>query len=427
MFAEVYISTADFIALGLAATLNSCDSGTPLVKLRAGRIDATVAGPTGVPKPEDGLASATTAFAKAGFNQTEMIQAVACGHSLGSVHKVDFPQIVGNDATTDVSPPGTGADTFDSTPFKFDNTGVQEYLTGTGKRGGPLVTTKNVTMQSDLRIFKSDNNATIKAMSSAAAFRSTCLTIFAKMLDTVPKSVTLSSPIGPRPWITKESHLDLTPSGVLRFSGNITTQSKAAGAAPATASYAFLTSSGSTAKSGNSQAGRLQDNTSNGAVSEPFGKITDYSFNDTVPAGVTSIKIQNSYTENFNTNIFLVPSQSFINNNGNTGIASYRVRAALLTSLATSSTSVTGTLYYPSAQAGSVAPKWTRTPFTLTKEKTLGSYTIFKGQVTEPGNSAAGLRHIDVQSGSLRSAKMIASPFAGDQNFFGSCSDFTKC
>jgi hypothetical protein len=46
------------------------------VKLRAGRFDATVAGPTGVPKPEDGLTSATDAFAKAGFSKTEMIQAV---------------------------------------------------------------------------------------------------------------------------------------------------------------------------------------------------------------------------------------------------------------------------------------------------------------------------------------------------------------
>jgi len=76
------------------------------------------------------------------------------------------------------------------------------------------------------------------------------------MLNTVPAGTTLSSPVGPRPWITKESHLDLSPSGVVRYSGNITTQSKAAGAAPATASYVFLSSSGSTLKSGSSQAGR---------------------------------------------------------------------------------------------------------------------------------------------------------------------------
>jgi hypothetical protein len=111
-------------------------------------------------------------------------------------------------------------------------------------------------MQSDLRIFTSDQNVTINAMSSAASFRNTCLTIFEKMLNTVPAGTTLSSPIGPRPWITKETHLDLSPSGVVQFSGNISTQSKAAGAAPATASYVYLTNSGSTAKTGTSQAGR---------------------------------------------------------------------------------------------------------------------------------------------------------------------------
>ena len=39
---------------------------------------------------------------------------------------------------------------------------VQQYLSGTGNRGGPLVTTTNKTVQSDLRLFESDQNATIK-------------------------------------------------------------------------------------------------------------------------------------------------------------------------------------------------------------------------------------------------------------------------
>lgn len=54
----------------------SCDPNSPMIKLRAGRIDATGPGPTGVPGPADGLASQTAAFAKAGFSKTEMIQAV---------------------------------------------------------------------------------------------------------------------------------------------------------------------------------------------------------------------------------------------------------------------------------------------------------------------------------------------------------------
>jgi hypothetical protein len=54
----------------------SCDPTQPLIKLRAGRVDATGPGPSGVPGPFDSLAVATAAFAKAGFNQSEMIQAV---------------------------------------------------------------------------------------------------------------------------------------------------------------------------------------------------------------------------------------------------------------------------------------------------------------------------------------------------------------
>ena len=39
---------------------------------------------------------------------------------------------------------------------------LQQYLSGTGNRGGPLVTTANKTVQSDLRLFESDHNATIE-------------------------------------------------------------------------------------------------------------------------------------------------------------------------------------------------------------------------------------------------------------------------
>jgi len=47
-----------------------------MIQLRAGRIDAAGPGPSGVPRPQDSLAIATAAFAKAGFSQTEMIKAV---------------------------------------------------------------------------------------------------------------------------------------------------------------------------------------------------------------------------------------------------------------------------------------------------------------------------------------------------------------
>ena len=39
---------------------------------------------------------------------------------------------------------------------------VKQYLSGTGSRGGPLVTTTNTTDQSDLRLYESDGNVTME-------------------------------------------------------------------------------------------------------------------------------------------------------------------------------------------------------------------------------------------------------------------------
>lgn len=58
-------SVSDMLALSLVAAVAACDG--PRVPLRAGRIDATEAGPAGVPKPEDDLDSNYAAFSKAGF------------------------------------------------------------------------------------------------------------------------------------------------------------------------------------------------------------------------------------------------------------------------------------------------------------------------------------------------------------------------
>jgi hypothetical protein len=60
----------------MAASLLSCDPAQPMIKLKAGRIDATGPGPAGVPGPFDTLEFSIAAFDKAGFTKTEMIQAV---------------------------------------------------------------------------------------------------------------------------------------------------------------------------------------------------------------------------------------------------------------------------------------------------------------------------------------------------------------
>jgi catalase (peroxidase I) len=80
-----------------------------------GRVDALVAGPAGVPQPQDDLASFTASFRRQGFTPTEMIGLVACGHTFGGVRTPDFPDIVPATANGSIL-----VEPFDSTP-KFDN------------------------------------------------------------------------------------------------------------------------------------------------------------------------------------------------------------------------------------------------------------------------------------------------------------------
>lgn len=99
------------IALGGILAVVGC--GGPVIPFSAGRVDATVAGPATVPEPQDTLASHIESFRRQGFNETEMIALVACGHTLGGVRQVDFPTIIA-DTSLDVV-------TFDTT-VAFDNT-----------------------------------------------------------------------------------------------------------------------------------------------------------------------------------------------------------------------------------------------------------------------------------------------------------------
>jgi catalase (peroxidase I) len=64
------------------------------VNFRGGRIDAKKAGPPGVPGPDFSLPALKQSFARQGFTPTEMIQLVACGHTLGGVTRKDFPSTV---------------------------------------------------------------------------------------------------------------------------------------------------------------------------------------------------------------------------------------------------------------------------------------------------------------------------------------------
>ncbi|KIK65754.1 hypothetical protein GYMLUDRAFT_39276 [Collybiopsis luxurians FD-317 M1] len=177
-----FFGTADLIALGAVFGVASC--GGPIIPYRAGRVDATRAGPPTVPLPQQDLASHIESFRRQGFSQTEMIALVACGHTLGGVRQVDFPTIVTN--------PTTIMANFDTTPT-FDNTVVSQYLQNTTQN--VLVVGPNITTRSDFRIFSSDGNATMQSLLSPTTFDDTCANLIERLINTVPNGVTLSEPI----------------------------------------------------------------------------------------------------------------------------------------------------------------------------------------------------------------------------------------
>jgi hypothetical protein len=140
----------------------------------------------------------------------DMIAMVACGHTMGGVHGKTFPEITENNTETNVVH-------FDTTNHTFDTKVATEYLDGTTQN--PLIVAHNDTLNSDKRIFAADGNVTMKALASdTKTFQSMCSDIFARMLDTVPSTVTLTEPLEPiplKPYIesfslTNASHITLT-------------------------------------------------------------------------------------------------------------------------------------------------------------------------------------------------------------------------
>jgi hypothetical protein len=184
---SVKSSASDLLALALVMSVARC--GDLRVPLRLGRIDATEAGPLGVPEAHTDLNTTKRAFEKAGFNQEDMITLVACGHTLGSVHSVDHPEIVSGEVDA------ANIAHFDTTSGEFDNAVVTEYLSNTTVN--PLIINANDTLNSDKRVFAADGNATMIKLKDPAVYKSQCESAFERMIDLVPASVTLSEPLQP--------------------------------------------------------------------------------------------------------------------------------------------------------------------------------------------------------------------------------------
>ena len=214
---EIDCSTvSDLIALGTVMAVGAC--GGPHIPMKAGRVDATAAGPTGVPEPETSLQDTLNDLSNAGFNTDDTITLTACGHSLGGVHHSSFPQVVPSSAVTSTNTDGRIV--FDETVAVFDIDVVNDYVHGTGDKGGPLVTTTNTTVRSDFRLYNSDSNDTMTRLSqSASYFTGQCASVFQRMIETVPGSVTLTAAVDPT------STTNLKPYGIalsINWQGSMT-------------------------------------------------------------------------------------------------------------------------------------------------------------------------------------------------------------
>jgi len=192
-------SVADLIALGVYTSVRACDG--PVIPVRHGRVDATRKGSTGVPQVGNSVLTFKQQFSRMGFDEFEMIQLVACGHSLGGVHSTEFPALVPSGQFPNDRAP------LDSTPASYDNHIVTEYLDDS--TDNPLIKGPSVGLghNSDFKVFSSDGNATMQAMADNNVFQSTCQNVLGRMIDVVPNNVVLTNPV--QPYMVKPVNLQL--------------------------------------------------------------------------------------------------------------------------------------------------------------------------------------------------------------------------
>ena len=306
------MTVSDLISLGTVMASGAC--GGIKVELRAGRTDATAAGPSGVPEPETNLQDTLNQFGNAGFNTDDTIICTACGHSIGGVHKAQFPQV---DTTTT---PGTlvGSDgrlAFDETVSGLDVSVVNDYVQGTGLKGGPLVTTSNITVRSDLRLYEADQNQTIDRLAqSSSYFNTQCAGVFQRMIETVPSGTSFINPA-----IDPTSTTNLKPYGIylsVDFKGNMVlsgsfryVQVAGAAAAPGSLTIALINRAGTTTTTTTTATVSAQD-TGTGI----WGPTHSYTFTLSFPASVgLSGVTAGGQTFSFQDTMFAVPAMSSVN------------------------------------------------------------------------------------------------------------------
>ncbi|OAQ97604.1 hypothetical protein LLEC1_06562 [Akanthomyces lecanii] len=410
-------SLSDLIAAGVYASVRSC--GGPIIPVRGGRVDATDAGSPGVPQPQNSATMFKQQFDRMGFNNVEMIQVTACGHTLGGVHNTEFPEIVPD------AKPNNGLGGTDSTPAAFDNKVVTEYLDGTTTNPlvvGPAV---KINKNSDFKVFDSDGNKTMEALRDSANFKEVCKNVLQKMIEVVPAGVNLTEPIVPYKVKPVDLQLLLADGGAnLQFSGYIrvkTTDLPQGSIKDLTITYKD--------RNGQSECGNSGCDIKAGI--HGLGKGFDDAFGFfpidakiPVKTGISSFTViinhANGTKQTADNNghgfpiqdtiLFQKPQSCILGSTGATTLVA-AVRNDAVASGAKA------TIHYKTAQDDSPVPKFNSTTLDMTKGQCIGQYTLFEVEHSIQGGMAYQ-SFVDLNSGDA------SDSFNGVTDMGGSCSSF---
>lgn len=204
----------------------------------------------------------------------------------------------------------------------------------------------------------------MRSIAKEDAFQSKCNSVFERMINTVPRTVTLSEPVVPLTWKAVDLQLDISPAGVVSIAGRIRNLHARTAFPPLRVPYTISSPGGSVSK-------HTSDFLS-GFGTSIFGFTTYYSFKTTISSpSVTSLSFgDTSYP--INDEIFVLPTQSTVLS----AVRSFTIRAAALTSLNKGS-AVKAVLYVPTSQHGTFAKKVVANTFSMNAYGTAGEYTLY--------------------------------------------------
>ncbi|KXJ92952.1 heme peroxidase [Microdochium bolleyi] len=427
-------SIADLLSLGVYYASRACAG--PAVPIRAGRIDATAGLGTGfIPIPQDQPQGLTNKFSRMGFSLSEGIELTACGHTLGSVHAANFPNLVAADDPVLVG----GAVGLDSTPTKFDNTIAVEYIAWNSTN--PLIrgtTSQARRTNSDTKLYSYEGqNQTIGAMArdNPTDFNARCSRVFQKMIEVVPPGVALSDPI--TPYFVKPVNVQLTLNGgasSFQLNGFIRIRTTGLAADPVTGVSITYKD-----RNDGSECGALGCTfaLSRQGITNGFDDtFAWYPINRQIPTagGISSFTVkvtrQSGQTQTVDNNgqgyplqdkaVLMQPQSCFLSSQGQSG--QLTVNAAIRNDRATMPVSAFVSYLQETGDDNLPIPQLRNATITLTQGRCAGLYTVYTGSVTIPGSYGYAAK-LDVMSGS---GSDVANDDFNSVTLLGAnCDDFT--